>query len=64
MASVEDLEVLIGRIPEKCTTTESPNLQCCCGNVDCQYLKHSTAALDNLEEDVRTAAQLGQVSLL
>jgi len=35
--------------------------KCCCGNDACAYLKHNQSALDGLERDVRTAAQLGQV---
>lgn len=34
---------------------------CCCGNEDCLYLKHNQSALEALERDVRTAANLGQV---
>lgn len=36
-------------------------LRCCCGRQSCAYLEHNTAALEGLERDVRTAAQLGQV---
>ena len=38
-----------------------PNLACCCGRTSCAYLSHNNAALDDLEKDLRTAAQLGQV---
>ena len=34
---------------------------CCCGNPDCAYLKQNQASLDDLEQDVRNAAKLGQV---
>ena len=34
---------------------------CCCGNVDCAYLKHNQSALAGLERDVSTAARLGKV---
>ena len=34
---------------------------CCCGNTDCAYLKQNQASLDDLEQDVRNAAKLGQV---
>jgi hypothetical protein len=40
-----------------------PPLQCCCGRLDCAYLKHNNAALEDLEKDLATAARLGQVSL-
>jgi hypothetical protein len=55
-----DLEALIGRIPA-CWSSTTPNLRCCCGRTDCAYLKHNCVALDDLEKEVRTAAQLGQV---
>jgi len=41
-----------------------PNLACCCGRTSCAYLSHNNAALDDLEKDLRTAAQLGQVCSL
>src|ERR1700739_1791072 len=41
-----------------------PNLACCCGRTSCVYLNHNNAALDDLEKDLRTAAQLGQVCTL
>jgi hypothetical protein len=34
---------------------------CCCGRASCAYLSHNNAALDGLEKDLKTAAQLGQV---
>ncbi|KAI9835246.1 MAG: hypothetical protein M1838_005330, partial [Thelocarpon superellum] len=37
---------------------------CCCGRYECAYLKHNNAALDGLERNVRTAAQLGQALLV
>jgi hypothetical protein len=61
-AEVEDLESLVGRIPACCSTT-TPELRCCCGRKDCAYLKHNCVALDDLEKEVRTAAQLGQVCI-
>jgi hypothetical protein len=59
MAEEENLEALIGRIPAGCST--KPDLHCCCGRTDCAYLKHNNSALDDLEKEVKTAAQLGQV---
>jgi len=56
-----ELNALISSIPTSCPST-TPNIQCCCGHTDCAYLKHNSSALDNLEKDVRQAAQLGQVS--
>ena len=61
MAAEDNLEALLGRIPACCSTT--PDLRCCCGKKDCAYLKHNCVALDDLEQEVRTAAQLGQVSI-
>jgi hypothetical protein len=59
MAEEENIEALIGRIPAACST--KPDLHCCCGRTDCAYLKHNCNALDDLEKEVHTAAQLGQV---
>jgi hypothetical protein len=61
MASDDELENLIRRIPSCCSST--PTLKCCCGRIDCVYLKHNCVALDGLEQEVRTAAQLGQVRI-
>lgn len=41
-------------IPERHST-------CCCGNPACAYLQQNQASLDDLEQDVRHAAKLGQV---
>jgi hypothetical protein len=59
----EDLEALIARIPthHPTTTPNSEVVKCCCGRTDCAFLKHNCSALDDLEKEVRTAAQLGQV---
>lgn len=40
------------------------DLTCCCGRRDCAYLLHNNAALDGLERNLHTAAQLGQVRIL
>ncbi|KAM0719855.1 hypothetical protein Q7P37_003990 [Cladosporium fusiforme] len=34
---------------------------CCCGNLDCAYLKQNQDSVDDLQQDVRNAAKLGQV---
>ena len=60
MAEADALEALMERIPEKGLST-IPNPRCCCGKTDCAYLRHNCTALDDLEQEVRTAAQLGQV---
>jgi hypothetical protein len=43
---------------------DSSSLQCCCGRLDCAYLKHNNVALEDLEKDLETAARLGQVGFL
>ncbi|TVY35458.1 hypothetical protein LOCC1_G007707 [Lachnellula occidentalis] len=53
---------LIGRIPAG--TSTKPDLHCCCGRSDCAFLKHNCTALDDLEKEVHTAAQLGQALLV
>lgn len=57
------LEALMARIPahHPTTTPSSEVVKCCCGRTDCAFLKHNSSALDDLEKEVRTAAQLGQV---
>ena len=35
---------------------------CCCGRSQCAYLEHNNAALEGLEKDLQSAAQIGQVS--
>lgn len=34
---------------------------CCCGRARCAYLEHNDAALERLEKDLQSAAQIGQV---
>ncbi|KAK1822964.1 hypothetical protein LTR12_002686 [Friedmanniomyces endolithicus] len=41
-----------------------PRVACCCGNEGCAYLRQKTSALEAVERDVRTAAQLGQALIL
>ncbi|KAK1055274.1 hypothetical protein LTR12_015286 [Friedmanniomyces endolithicus] len=41
-----------------------PCAACCCGNEGCAYLRQNTSALEAVERDVRTAAQLGQALIL
>ena len=63
MEGEDDLEALMKRIPahRPATTPNSEVVKCCCGHEDCAFLKHNCSALDELEEEVRTAARLGQV---
>lgn len=37
--------------------------QCCCGDRACAFLADTQAAFDRLDESLRTAGRLGQVSL-
>ena len=34
---------------------------CCCGRVECAYLEHNNAAMEGLERELHSAAQIGQV---
>ena len=36
--------------------------RCCCGREQCAYLEHNEAAIEGLEKDLQSAAQIGQVS--
>jgi hypothetical protein len=38
-----------------------PRSQCCCGKPSCAFLVKNDAALDGLERDLQSAAQIGQV---
>ncbi|KFY25262.1 hypothetical protein V493_04737 [Pseudogymnoascus sp. VKM F-4281 (FW-2241)] len=51
-------------IPVTPTTPVERDTECCCGRDSCAYLRHNNEALDGLEKDVRTAAQLGQALLV
>ena len=57
--SIEDLLRQSPNIPQRPTASSA----CCCGRVECAYLLHNNAALDDLEKNVHTAAQLGQVCI-
>ena len=39
-------------------------MRCCCGRVDCVFLRHNCTLLDSVEKEVHTAARMGQVSCL
>ncbi|KAE8452782.1 hypothetical protein EG329_013054 [Mollisiaceae sp. DMI_Dod_QoI] len=65
MSTEDELESLIGRIPAcPSFSSRTPDIRCCCGRTECAYLKHNCLALDDLEKEVRTAAQLGQALLV
>ncbi|KAI0973945.1 hypothetical protein F4678DRAFT_392064 [Xylaria arbuscula] len=38
-------------------------LKCCCGSLECVFLRHNNAVLDNVEKDVHQAARMGQALL-
>ncbi|KJZ72434.1 hypothetical protein HIM_08103 [Hirsutella minnesotensis 3608] len=39
-------------------------LNCCCGRIECAFLKKNCSILETVEKDVHTAAQLGQALLV
>ena len=43
------------------STGSIPRSRCCCGNPACAYLRQNQASLEDLEQDVRNAAKMGQV---
>lgn len=40
---------------------QSAEPQCCCGRTQCAYLVQNRLALEDLEQDVKSAARVGQV---
>jgi len=40
---------------------QSSSLQCCCGSLDCAFLKKNCSVLKSLEKDVHRAGQMGKV---
>ncbi|KAI1767328.1 hypothetical protein GGR53DRAFT_482163 [Hypoxylon sp. FL1150] len=38
-------------------------LRCCCGSVECLFLRHNCSVLASVEKDVHTAARMGQALL-
>ncbi|KAI0514601.1 hypothetical protein F5B22DRAFT_235186 [Xylaria bambusicola] len=45
------------------TTLGTSPLKCCCGSLECVFLRHNNAILDNVEKDVHQAARMGQALL-
>ncbi|RYC58594.1 hypothetical protein CHU98_g7612 [Xylaria longipes] len=45
------------------TSPETSPLKCCCGSLECIFLRHNNAILDNVEKDVQQAARMGQALL-
>ncbi|KAJ8119059.1 hypothetical protein ONZ43_g3867 [Nemania bipapillata] len=44
-------------------SAEISSLKCCCGSLECIFLRHNNAILDNVEKDVHQAARMGQALL-
>ena len=57
---MEGLAVTLTQIPDDVQPASS-QIHCCCGRPDCVLLKRNCSALESVEKDVHTAAQLGQV---
>ncbi|RYP16323.1 hypothetical protein DL767_010197 [Monosporascus sp. MG133] len=38
-------------------------MKCCCGRLNCVFLRHNCSVLDSVEKDVHTAARMGQALL-
>ncbi|KKA30002.1 hypothetical protein TD95_003832 [Thielaviopsis punctulata] len=71
-SSVHPTTPAMGSSPTRLTHTSSahdsdqdshevPTIKCCCGQLDCQYLKNNCVILKNVETDMRAAAALGQL---
>ncbi|KAI0412646.1 hypothetical protein F5X98DRAFT_316436 [Xylaria grammica] len=45
------------------TSLGTSPLKCCCGSVECVFLRHNNTILDNVEKDVHQAARMGQALL-
>lgn len=43
------------------TRPSIPDLKCCCGQLECAYLKHNNAALEGLEKGLADCGAIGQV---
>ncbi|KAI1734178.1 hypothetical protein F4680DRAFT_439128 [Xylaria scruposa] len=51
-------------IPSQLSTSpETSPLKCCCGSLECIFLRHNNTILDNVEKDVHQAARMGQALL-
>ena len=63
-SAAESLEVLLSQSPLGMRHNERPviSFKCCCGRPHCAFLEHNNVALEGLEKDLRSAAQIGQVS--
>ncbi|KAI0880610.1 uncharacterized protein GGS22DRAFT_174339 [Annulohypoxylon maeteangense] len=45
------------------TCHEPGPMKCCCGSVECVFLRHNCSVLASVEKDVHTAARMGQALL-
>jgi hypothetical protein len=53
------IDALLAQVQE--TGTAERVAQCCCGRPQCAFLAHNSVALEGLEKDLVSAAQIGQV---
>lgn len=58
-ASADPAILLSSQSPRGMQMERAP--RCCCGRSECVYLEHNAAALEGLERDLQSAAQIGQV---
>lgn len=57
--------VMVGRGDGgQASTREMASMQCCCGSLECVFLRHNCSVLDNVEKDVHDAARIGQALLV
>ncbi|KAI0402261.1 hypothetical protein F4802DRAFT_577157 [Xylaria palmicola] len=50
-------------LPQLASSPESPPLNCCCGSLECIFLRHNNAVLGHVERDLNQAARMGQALL-
>ncbi|KAI9708403.1 MAG: hypothetical protein M1828_003001 [Chrysothrix sp. TS-e1954] len=62
MASLPELEHIIQE--HSAHALKAQSLECCCGNLDCAFLRHGVEAIHALEGDVKAAATVGQALLV
>ncbi|MCJ1248868.1 hypothetical protein MMC30_006089 [Trapelia coarctata] len=64
-SAIDSLDAMMSQSPLGMRHNElaPASLKCCCGRPQCAYLEHNTIALECLEKDLRSAAQIGQALL-
>ncbi|RKF74649.1 hypothetical protein GcM3_088025 [Golovinomyces cichoracearum] len=63
MEGEDELDRLIALIPKNDDTKSELRLSCCCGSFDCAFLRQNCLAFEQLEHEIRIAAQLGKALL-